>query len=844
MPVGAQRVAAVMDEGAAGALAGPAVSHPVLVFATVLAVILIAPAVARRARLPGLIGLIVAGIALGPHALHVLDRSEAVTLLGTVGLLYIIFIAGLDIDIDQFIRDRRRSVTFGLLSYSIPQVVGTIIAIVVLDFGWLAAVLLGSMFASHTLLAYPIAQRLGITRNRAITSAVGGSIFTDAGSMLVLAIVAAIATGEATPAFWVRLPIALAVYVAAMLIGLPWIGRMYFRKASDGGVGDFSFVLASGFGCAYLATIAGLQPIIGAFLGGLALNRLIPQQSPLMNRLHFVGAALFVPIFLIYVGMLIDLRLLWGAAGEYGWLVAGTMVVSINVLKYLPAKIAQRMLNFTPAEGDVMFALTVPQAAATLAAVLVGLEVELFDESVLNGAVLMILVTCIVGPWVLERRGRAVALAEEEAPDETLAAPLRILVPLANPASAPALMDVALLIRRPDSHEPMYPIVVVSDKRNTDEAVAAGEKMLAHAVIYGAGANVPVTPVTRIDTNVASGITRAVRELRISTVVIGWTGHAPSRRHHLGSVIDQIIEENPQTVLVCRPAAPLNVTKRIVLVLPRLIDRDPSFAESVRVCKVMSSKLGARMHVLSEHGGGSRLAARISSIRPSVSTTFEAINPARGVNQRLEELVEEDDLIALLSAREHRLAWSTELARMPRHLSDAFPATNLVIVFSSEQHGETAWIATSPSGAAALLERDRVTLQLEPMPLAQLIERTLAGHFQHAPDHLAAVRELVVKAANEYSMILSPGLALVHAHVPHAAEPMVFLATIPAGMALPRSAGLARVLIILLSPQALPPEDHLRALANVARMLRSPDLAAHLAGAESFNEVVAMLSEE
>ena len=343
------------------------ISDPVLVFAIVAALILLAPIVMGRWRLPGMIGLLAAGALLGPNALGVLARDQSFVLFGTVGLLYIMFTAALEIDMAVLKRHSGASLAFGLFTFGIPMGLGLVVAHHLLGFDWPAAILLASTFASHTLVTYPIASRLGITRNPAVTTAVGGTIVTDTLALLVLAVIVSSTRGSIDEMFWYRLGVSLALYVAAILVGLPLLARWFFRKVGRDGVAEFVFVLATVFGCAALSHLAGSEPIVGAFLAGLALNRLIPHHSTLMNRIQFTGEAVFVPFFLLSVGMLLDLRVF--AGGPRAWAVALAMVVTVHVTKWLAAE-ATRLLGYSRDQARLVFGLSVPQAAATLRQIL------------------------------------------------------------------------------------------------------------------------------------------------------------------------------------------------------------------------------------------------------------------------------------------------------------------------------------------------------------------------------------------------------------------------------------------------------------------------------------------
>ena len=460
------------------------IQNPVMVFALAMVLFVSVPLLFERARVPGIIGLIVAGAVIGPNALGVMERDETIILLGTVGLLYLMFMAGVEIDLHGFNRNRNRSLGFGALTFLIPQTLGTGAALW-LGYGWASAILLGSMLASHTLVAYPITSRLGIAKNEAVTVAVGGTIITDLVALLVLAVVAASIGGDLDAVFWLRLAGMLAVFAALVMLGLPRLGRWFLGNDYVGEAGAYVFVLAALYTSAVLAELAGVEAIIGAFLAGLALNRLIPEGGPLNNRLHFFGNALFIPFFLLSVGMLVDVRVF--AAGPRAWMVMGAMSATVIVAKWLAAKLTQRMYGYSPEEGWAIFGLSVPQAAATLAAALIGYRIELFDAAVLNGAILMILITCTIGPWVVERYGRRLALREERKPAAQGDTPQRILIPMANAAHADALLDLAFLIRAPNSDEPLRPLTVVrGSARQAAEAVAKAERMLSQAVAYAA----------------------------------------------------------------------------------------------------------------------------------------------------------------------------------------------------------------------------------------------------------------------------------------------------------------------------------------------------------------------
>ncbi|MCU0858305.1 MAG: cation:proton antiporter, partial [Pontiellaceae bacterium] len=364
------------------------VTDPVLVFTILALVILIAPVFYEKWRIPDLVLLLGSGALLGPNGLHVLERGSAVTLLGSVGMIFIMFLAGLEIDLYRFSRSYKKSIVFGLLTFIIPQTLGTLAGLYILKMDLKTSLLLASMFASHTLLAYPLAGRLGIARSEPVAITVGATMITDTLALLVLAVIADSARGIAlTFGFWATIVFGMTTLTLLILKVVPFISRWFFQRVSEKSNAQFLFVMVVLCGGSYLSHFARVEPIVGAFLTGAAFNRLIPEHSPLMSRITFAGNTLFIPFFLISVGMLVDFRLM--LSGTRSWLVGSTMVAMVVVSKYIAAQLSGRIFGYSRAAGQVMFGLSVVQAAATLAAVMIGHQLKIFDDAVLNGAIAM-----------------------------------------------------------------------------------------------------------------------------------------------------------------------------------------------------------------------------------------------------------------------------------------------------------------------------------------------------------------------------------------------------------------------------------------------------------------------
>ncbi len=665
-------------------------TDPVAVFAALLVLLLVVPPLAERLRVPGLVGLLLAGIAFGPNGLALLERDAAIVLLGNVGLIFIMFQAGLEVNLNQFAKNRRDSIHFGLLTFVLPQVVGLLMARFVLGFDWLPAILLGSLFASHTLLTYPIVSRLGIGRSRVVTAIIGATILTDTLTLLVLAVVANAARGETGALVWVQTIGLLVAYVALVLWGLPRLGLRVLRRVRSGGVEAYLFVLAAVFVAGFLAEVAGVEPIIGAFFAGLALNRLVPEGSPLAGRLHFSGESLFVPLFLLSTGMLVDVQML--VASTDAWAIAGAMLGTMLVTKYAAVRIGQAMGRFSTTEGGVALGLTLPQAAATLAATLVGFEIGLFDEAVLNGTILMMLVTCIVGPVLTERYGRRLAAANAAAAFDEDETPTRVLVSLSNPETAEALVEVGLLLR--EGAEPLLPLAVVPPATDgtTRARVAQAERLLAHAAEHAHAAGAPVSVLTRVDANAASGVVRAAEERRATAVVVGWNGLRSAGDVVFGSVLDQLLSDAHDLVLVCRLAHPVSTTAEVVLAVPPLVDRDPGVGAVVHAARTLAAKLGAPLRLIAPPD---RLDVLGSALGDGPSTPLDADAWTRDDDALLDALALPGTLVVLASARPNAVGHTAALDRLPARLARRHAGLNLLVAYPPLPEGA---VASDPLG--------------------------------------------------------------------------------------------------------------------------------------------------
>ncbi len=650
---------------------------PVILFTAVLFVILVAPIAFKKIRIPSIIGLIFAGTVLGPNGFGILERDEAIVLFGSVGLHYIMFLAGLEIDLNDFKKNRNKSFIFGGLTFFIPMILGTVVAHYFLEFSLTSSVLLASMFASHTLLAYPAVSKLGITKSRSVNITVGGTMITDTAALLVLAVIAGSARGELSPQFWVQLGVSFAIFTAIVILAFPVVARWFFKTVDDP-VFHYIFVLAMVFLAASLAELAGVEAIIGAFFGGLALNRLIPHTSPLMNRIEFVGNALFIPFFLLSVGMLVDVEVL--TRGPQALIVAATMLVIALLAKFLAALAAQKIFGFSAIERQVIFGLSSAQAAATLAAVLVGYQLEILNDDVLNGTIVMILGTCLASSLVVEKSGRELAILEADAPIDVNEIEDRILVPISNPGTIENLVDMAIMSRPPGNLSPIYALAVVRDSDEVAERLASTRKMLEKALKYATGADQDLQIVPRVDVNVSNGILRAARDLQTNQILMGWNAKVSAKEKLFGSVLDVLLDEGSQMILVSRMLQPLNTVNRIVLAVPPVAEKEPGFLHWLRTLKRLAKGLGCNMKVFVTEAGAAEFQSAMTATSPEVEYAcehFDDWNDFLALSRHLKK----DDLFVVVSARPGTISYEKIHASIPTFLSKYHQEDNFLVVY-------------------------------------------------------------------------------------------------------------------------------------------------------------------
>ena len=669
-------------------------TDPVLKFLLILVIILAAPLLLNKLRIPHLLGLIIAGAIIGPNGFNLVLRDSSIILSGTAGLLYIMFLAGLEIDLGDFKKNKWKSLTFGMYTFLVPMALGTLVGLYVLNFSMLTSILLASMFASHTLIAYPIISKLGITKDKAVGITVGGTMITDTLALLVLTVIVEMAVGDVDDWFWYRLGAAIILFFAFVMIVFPIVGRWFFKRCEDN-VSQYIFVLVMVFLGAYLAELAGLESIIGAFLAGMALNRLIPSTSPLMNRVEFVGNAIFIPFFLIGVGMLIDYR-----AFFTNWdtiKVGAVMIVVATVAKFVAAWLTQKTFRMSVDQRRVIFGLSNAQAAATLAAVMVGYNVilgeastgepiRLLNESVLNGTILMILVTCTMASFSAQKGAHNIAMNDvSEEKEGTGEHQERILIPVSYEKNVTELVNLSTAIKSKKNKNGLFALNVINNQASDDKAFKQSKKVLNMAVTTASATDNVLQDLLRYDLNVANAIISVIKEQGITDLVLGLHQGKGVVSSFLGNMTEAILGQSNVTTLIYRPIQPIATVKRHLVVVPARAEKEVGFPMWVNKVWNIIHNSGAKAVFYASEDTTMYL-KEIYKKRP-IEAEFSSFDDWDDFLIMSREIKSDDTLWVVMSRRE-RLSYHANMSRIPNYLNKYFQSNSFVLVYPI-QAGET-----------------------------------------------------------------------------------------------------------------------------------------------------------
>ena len=661
------------------------ITDPTWIFLLVLVMILFAPIVLEKLRVPHIIGMIMAGLLVGEHGFNILARDSSFELFGKVGLYYIMFLAGLEMNMNDFKENKYKAMTLGLLCFFIPITIGFITNLSILHYSVATAVLLASMYASNTQVSYPIAIKYGISGQRGVSIAVGGTAVTDTLTLLVLAVVAGVHRGDTDGSYWILLVGRVIVIGTLIILLFPRIARWFFRRY-DEVVTQYIFVLALVFLAAALMELAGMEGILGAFLTGLVLNRMIPQVSPLMGHLEFVGNALFIPYFLIGVGMLINLHVLFSSLNAL--IVAAVMIGVALTGKWIASFLVQKIFGLKSIERRLIYGLSTAQAAATLAAVMVGYNIilpngsRLLNEDVLNGTILLILVTCIVSSLVTDHAARQIAINETQ-PDEHLRRSTeKILIPVAYLDTIDYLMELALMIRSTTFEDNILALHVMTDA-GTEQSEMKGRLCLDKAAKAAAGANVRLVQLSRYDVNISSGIIHTAKEQDASCLVVGMHRKMNIMDSFYGKVTEGLLKSFHREVIVSKFLMPLSTIRRIVVAVPPKAEYEAGFQKWLRnVCR-MGAVMGCRVHFFANEKTTGYIQSFLATKYKQTRTNFSLLEKWDDL-LLLTGYVNYDHLLVIVSARRGSISYNPLFEELPKQIGTYFNNSSLMLVFPDQ----------------------------------------------------------------------------------------------------------------------------------------------------------------
>jgi Kef-type K+ transport system membrane component KefB len=660
--------------------------NPVLVFSLILFIILLAPILLKRLNIPGIIGLIISGVVIGPYGFNLLENNFAIKLFSTIGLLYIMFIAGLELDLNEFKTHKNKSIVFGFFTFIIPISIGFPVCYYLLDYDFNASFLTASMFATHTLVAYPIVSKLGIAKNQAVAITVGGTILTDTAVLIILAVILGKSQGNLDQSFWIRLIISLAVFSAIMFLVIPRIAKWFFKKLESEKHMHYIFVLSVVFFAAFLAEVAGVEPIIGAFVAGLALNPLIPQSSALMNRIEFIGNSLFIPFFLISVGMLVDVSVI--LSGPMAIIIALTLSLVAIFSKWFAALFTQLIFKYSSAQRQVIFGLSGAHAAATLAVILVGYQAKILDENILNGTVILILITCVVASFAAEKAAKKIVLSEEgDISVDQLKNQLnyneQILIPVANLSLVENLLDFALIIKDKNSTNPVTLLSVVPNNNEAEVNIMKYRKELEKFILQGSASESSVNAITTIDHNPASGIARAAKEIMADFVIIGWPQKTGFIDKIFGEKTDSIISNVDKGLVLCRFVRPLIEKKKLVFICPPFTEKENGFPTIVQKVFRISQEYSIPVVLYSEGKTYQVVQQIMKALKLTGKVTFKPFSYWEDFLVITKE-ISPSDLIVFVASRRGSISYTPHLERIPSKFERYLSQNNLIVVYPQE----------------------------------------------------------------------------------------------------------------------------------------------------------------
>jgi len=661
-----------------------------MIVLVLLATSLVVPFIARLLRLPEIAVLILAGVALGPYGSGIMERNEAVSLFAAIGLLSLMFITGIEVDIREYRKSSAKSFIFGAFTFALPMALGIPAGLFLLNMSFMAALLFASLVASHTLIAYPVLSRLRMAGNEVVSITVGGTIMATVASLLVLSVVVSLSDGKASVGFMIMIIVKLVFFMVFMLALLPRIAAQVLEKLEGDGKLQFLFVFAVLFFSSALAALMGMEPIIGAFMCGIAFGRSVPAVSPLGNRIDFFGNTIFIPSFLISVGMLVDIRIVFSDVRTV--FAAAVMLGVILSMKWLAAFISQKIFSWNGVRREFVFGLSIGQAAGTLAVAMVGHQLGIFGIEIVNGGIVIILISAIVSPLIVQVTGRRIIAEEPPVHTDQDFSRRRILIGVREREEKGGnlnerLLELALMLHDPKGIMDMRAVTVVDSNRNVQKRVEAIGKHLSEfsKEVSAAGHKIDFGP--RIASSTALGLADGANEFTASDIVIGLGKNKPPFRSGMSAVLSDLSLRTDTRILAARLTSPLATASRMSLFLPQGIDIEEDFEGTLITVKTFARQ--SRCDELTCYGS----ALSVKNAR----AVFEANPPLAGISweecdhvKLCRLLKEKEGIRCVLLARTDGASWSREMSQVKSILEGLSNDSQMIVFCPAVKRAEAS----------------------------------------------------------------------------------------------------------------------------------------------------------
>ena len=668
------------------------IQSPTLIFFVVLMIILFAPIIMGKLRIPHIIGMVLAGMIIGEHGLNILVRDSSFELFGKVGLLYIMFLAGLEMDLESVKKNSKRFLIFGLLTCLVPLFMTYAMSRGILGYSHSASFLLGCIMASNTLIAYPIISRYGLQRDSSVMLSVGSSMLSLFLALMMLAALSAAYDEDTGAVFWILFLLKFVVFVTLLVWSIPKLARYFLRRYSDA-VMQYIFVLAVMFLSAALSETVGVEGIVGAFLSGLILNRYIPHVSPLMNRIEFIGNALFIPYFLIGVGMLINVQTLFEGSRML-WIV--TLIAFIGTFgKAVAAYLSSLLFRLPKSAGNMMFGLTCAHAAGAIAMVMVGMHLEvspgvyLVNDEILNGVVIMILITCIISTLMTQHASQQIILANRQAAADNTADSVddeKIMLCVKYMEIAPQLLELAIMVRNEQLKRDMVALNVVYDDEKSAKHREQGLRLLEQLEQRAAASDIALQTQVRLSSNIANGIKHAFREFGASEIIMGMHVHTDVNPKFWGMFIQSLYNGLNRQIILSRFVQPLNTLRRIQVVVPSRAEFEPGFHRWLERLSRMAQNLDCRIQFHGRNESLELIRQYVNNHHPSVRAEYTYMAHWNEL-PKLAATIHDDHMFVVITARKGTISYKSALERLPNELQQHFSGKNLMILFP-DQYGD------------------------------------------------------------------------------------------------------------------------------------------------------------